>query len=103
MCPRTLRGPPEHAHGARVASALHARDAAPSGIISAALIGKQDDWEALGLEKRTDYENLRRVFERICGAKRTHFDAKDLANAFKYVAQSTHFAGDCSTSAVNTH
>ncbi len=27
----------------------------------------KDEWEALGLEKRTDYENLRRVFERISG------------------------------------
>ena len=75
--------------------ALHARDAAPdAGAVNAALIGKQDDWEALGLEKRTDYENLRRVFERICGAKRTHFDAKDLAHAFKWVAQSALFAGE---------
>jgi hypothetical protein len=48
----------------------------------------QDDWEALGIEKRTDYENLWRVFERICGAKRNHFDAKDLAHAFKCVTQS---------------
>jgi len=27
----------------------------------------KEEWEALGLEKRTDYENLRRVFERISG------------------------------------
>jgi len=29
----------------------------------------KDEWEALGLEKRTDYENLRRVFERIAGTR----------------------------------
>lgn len=45
----------------------------------------KQEWEALGLEKRTDYENLRRVFERIAGPKRTHFDAKDLESVFKSV------------------
>ena len=69
--------------------ALHYLFAAPSQLV----MSKdgdlwQDDWEALGIEKRTDYENLWRVFERICGAKRNHFDAKDLAHAFKCVTQS---------------
>ena len=27
--------------------------------------GGMDEWERLGLEKRIDYENLRRVFERL--------------------------------------
>jgi hypothetical protein len=25
----------------------------------------QDEWERLGLDKRIDYENLKRVFERL--------------------------------------
>lgn len=32
----------------------------------------KDEWEALGLEKKTDYENLRRVFERISGNFSAH-------------------------------
>ncbi len=27
--------------------------------------GGKDEWERLGLEKRIDFENLRRVFERL--------------------------------------
>jgi hypothetical protein len=30
----------------------------------------QEEWEALGLEKKTDYENLRRVFDRISGRRK---------------------------------
>ena len=41
-----------------------------------------DEWEALGLDKRSDYENLRRVFDRIAGGKPS-FDARDLEDVFR--------------------
>mmetsp|Transcript_18917 Transcript_18917/g.38421 ORF Transcript_18917/g.38421 Transcript_18917/m.38421 type:complete len:240 (+) Transcript_18917:31-750(+) len=45
----------------------------------------KEEWEALGLEKRVEWENLRRAFEKLDRHKRNYFDKDDLAAAFKRV------------------
>jgi len=37
------------------------------------------------MEKRVEYENLRRVFERLDRRSKGHFNAEDLAMTFRYV------------------
>ena len=44
---------------------------------------KQEEWERLGLEKRIDYDNLKRVFERLDLKKDGRIDQEELADMYK--------------------
>lgn len=43
----------------------------------------QEEWEALGLEKRIDYDNLKRVFERLDLKRDGRIDPEELADTYK--------------------
>lgn len=45
--------------------------------------GAQEEWEALGLEKRIDFDNLKRVFERLDLKRDGRIDPAELADTYK--------------------
>jgi len=50
-----------------------------------ALRGTQEEWETMGLEKRIDFDNLKRVFERLDLKHDGRIDMEELADIYKVV------------------
>ena len=50
-----------------------------------ALRGTQEEWETMGLEKRIDFDNLKRVFERLDFKHDGRIDMEELADIYKVV------------------
>jgi hypothetical protein len=52
-------------------------------VFNAIALNEQEEWEKLGLEKRIDYDNLKRVFERLDTKEDKRIDQEELSAMYK--------------------